>query len=100
MRWSSSSSSSSSSSGGSSSSSSSSSKGMMVMMVPDGESEPMASMEGPLPPHLMVSQSGLPHHLKKSHLNHLNKPSMKHTSSNAMESRSEFRRLEAGRFDC
>lgn len=85
------------------SSSSSSSEGMMmmmVMMIPDGESEPIASMEGPLPPHLMVSQSGLPHHLKKSHLNHLNKPSMKHTSSYTMESRSEFRRLEAERFDC
>ena len=78
--------------------SSSISEGMM--MVPDGESEPMGSMEGPLPPHLMVSQSGLPHHLKKSHLNHFNKPSMKQMSSNAMESRSEFRRLEAGRFDC
>jgi hypothetical protein len=84
----------------SSSSSSSSREGMMMMMVPDGESEPMASMEGPLPPHLMVSQSGLPHHLKKSHLNHLSKPSMKQMSSNAMESRSEFRRLVAGRFDC
>ena len=63
-------------------------------LIPDGESEPIPSISGPLPPHPRVSQSGFPHHLKKSHLNHLNKPWMKEMSSNAEESESKFHRLD------